>query len=135
MQQAQPKAHNLEPQLHTYKGKTMEARIGRQEPTIHCKLPYTHTDGQIAVELYELTGRQSFPWQKILTDDLLARNEDGQWTHTRYGYSVPRQNGKGEILAIRELYALAHGERVIHTAHLVQTEHKAYERLCMLPST
>lgn len=110
----------------------MEKRIGRQEPTTHVALPYSDTGGQEAVDLYELTGRTALKWQMILTSDILARNEDGQWTHSRYGYSVPRQNGKGEILAIRELYALASGERVIHTAHLVQTSHKAFERLCKL---
>ena len=110
----------------------MEKRIGRQEPTKHCVLPYSRSGGGEAIRLYELTGRAALEWQKILTNDILARNEDGQWTHTRYGYSVPRQNGKGEILAIRELFALASTERVIHTAHLVQTAHKAFERLCML---
>lgn len=110
----------------------MEKRIGRQEPTKHCVLPYSQTDGKDAIDLYELTGRTALEWQKFLISDILARNEDGQWTHTRYGYSVPRQNGKGEILAIRELYALASGERVLHTAHLVQTAHKAFERLCCL---
>lgn len=110
----------------------MTKRIGRQEPTVHCVLPYSATDGKDAIDLYELTGRTALKWQKSLTNDILARNEDGQWTHTRYGYSVPRQNGKGEILAIRELYGLARGERVIHTAHLVQTAHKAFERLEIL---
>jgi len=110
----------------------MEKRIGRQEPTKHCVLPYSQSGGGEAIRLYEMTGRAALEWQKILTNDILARNEDGQWTHTRYGYSVPRQNGKGEILAIRELFALASAERVIHTAHLVQTAHKAFERLCCL---
>ena len=110
----------------------MNKRIGRQEPTTHIALPYSDTGGKEAIDLYELTGRAALEWQKILTNDILARNEDGQWTHTRFGYSVPRQNGKGEILAIRELFALASSERVIHTAHLVQTAHKAFERLCML---
>ena len=34
-----------------------EKRIGNQEPTIHFALPYEATDGQNAIELYELTGR------------------------------------------------------------------------------
>lgn len=110
----------------------MEKRIGRQEPTLRVALPYSQTDGQLAVDLYELTGQEAMPWQKNLVQDILAKNEDGLWTHTRYGYEVPRQNGKGEILAIRELYGLATGERVLHTAHLVQTAHKAYERLCAI---
>ena len=110
----------------------MEKRIGRQEPTTHFTLPYTQTDGENAVRLYEMTGREVFEWQKIIVYDLLARNEDSLWTHTSYGYEVPRQNGKGEILIIRELYGLAIGERILHTAHLVQTAHKAWERLCSI---
>lgn len=43
---------------------------------------------------------------------------------------MPRQNGKGEILLMRELYGLAVGERIMHTAHLTSTSHKAWERLC-----
>lgn len=109
-----------------------QKRIGRQTPTTACTLPYSDTDGAIAVDLYELSGRTAYEWQRTLLNQILGKDDSGQWVHARYGYSVPRQNGKGEILAIRELYALATGERVIHTAHLVQTEHKAYERLCCI---
>jgi len=110
----------------------MEKRIGSQEPTIHIALPYSVSDGQEAIDLYELTGRKALEWQKIIVKDILARNKNGLWAHIRYGYEVPRQNGKGEILAIRELYGLAIGERILHTAHLVQTAHKAFERLQMM---
>lgn len=95
-------------------------------------LPYSITDGEEAVELYNMTGQTAMEWQQALVSDILARNDEGLWLHTRYGYEVPRQNGKGEILAIRELYGLAIGERILHTAHLVQTAHKAYERLCAI---
>ena len=107
-------------------------RSGRQEPTTSFVLPYRQTDGEMAIELYELTGRLALPWQKSIEYDILARNEDGRWTHLRYGFEVPRQNGKGEILLMRELYGLAVGEWILHTAHLVSTAHKAYERLCGL---
>lgn len=107
----------------------MEKRTGRQEPTTRIALLYAVTDGQAAVDLYELTGRMALDWQKKILKDILAKKIDGSWVHTRYGYAVPRQNGKGEILAIRELYGLAIGERVLHTAHLVSTAHKAFERL------
>lgn len=110
----------------------MNKRIGNQEPTVHIVLPYSDTAGPDAVTLYELTGQKAMKWQKRIISDILARNDEGLWVHTRYGYAVPRQNGKGEILAIRELYGLAAGERILHTAHLVQTAHKAYERLCAL---
>ena len=104
-------------------------RSGRQEPTTSFVLPYQITDGETAAQLYELTGRTALEWQKNLLYDILAKNEDGKWIHTTFGYSVPRQNGKGEILIMRELYGLAIGERIMHTAHLTSTSHKAWERL------
>lgn len=105
-------------------------RSGRQEPTTSFVLPYRQTDGETAIELYELTGRTALPWQKNMIYDILGRNEDGLWTHLQYGFEVPRQNGKGEVLLMRELFGLAMGERILHTAHLVSTSHKAWERLC-----
>lgn len=109
-----------------------KTRSARQEPTASFILPYEKTDGQAAVDLYELTGRQALPWQRALIYDILAQNEFGKWTHMKYGYEVPRQNGKGEILIMRELYGLAIGERILHTAHLTSTSHKAWERLCAM---
>lgn len=107
-------------------------RSGRQEPTTSFVLPYETTAGETAVELYELTGRTALDWQRIIIYDILGRNEDGLWTHSTYGYSVPRQNGKGEILLMRELFGLATGERILHTAHLTSTSHAAWERLCRI---
>ena len=109
-----------------------ETRIGRQDPTFSYVLPYTESAGQEAVELYELSGREVFPWQQSLIYDILAINEDGKWTHSKFGYEVPRRNGKGEILIIRELYGLAHGEKIMHTAHRTDTAHSAWERLCSI---
>ena len=106
-----------------------EKRIGRQEPTSSFILPYKKTEGETAVALYELTGRTALDWQKALVYDILAQNDDGLWTHTKFGYSIPRRNGKGEVLIIIELYALAKGERVLHTAHRTTTSHSAYERI------
>ena len=105
-------------------------RSASQEPTASFVLPYTETKGQAAIELYELTGRHALPWQQALIYDILAVNGSGKWTHIKYGYEVPRQNGKGEILLMRELFGLAYGERILHTAHLTSTSHKAWERLC-----
>lgn len=60
---------------------------------------------------------------------ILATNEDGLWVHMEFGYSVPRQNGKNEIVAMRELHALKNGERVLHTAHRTSTSKAAFDRL------
>jgi len=107
----------------------MEKRIGRQEPTASFILPYQKTDGDLAVDLFELSGKQAHEWQKLLVYDIMAVDEYGLWVHTTFGFEVSRQNGKGEILLMRELFGLANGERILHTAHLVDTAHSAYERL------
>lgn len=107
-----------------------EERIGRQEPTTAYVLPYKETDGEIAVQLYGLTGKTAMPWQETLTYDMLATDENGRWIHSKFGMAVPRRNGKNEVVVIRELYALATGEKVLHTAHLQSTAHMAWKRLC-----
>lgn len=106
-----------------------EKKIGRQTPTQSLVLPYKDTKGQEAVDLYEGTGRIEQEWQQLLLYDILAINDDGLWTHTKFGYSVPRRNGKNEIVAIRELYGILNGERILHTAHRTTTSRSASKRL------
>jgi phage terminase large subunit-like protein len=106
-----------------------EPRKGRQTPTQSVVLPYYDTQGQEAIDSYNQCGRIAQEWQELLLYDILAVNEDGLWTHTKFGYSVPRRNGKNEIAAIRELYGLEHGERILHTAHRTTTSSSAAKRL------
>lgn len=107
----------------------MEARKGRQTPTTSVVLPYRKTVGDEAVKLYESTGRECQEWQQRLLYDIMARNEDRLWTHSRFGYAVPRRNGKNEIVAIREMWGLTEGEHILHTAHRTTTSRSAWERL------
>ncbi len=107
-------------------------RLGRQTPTQSFVLPYVDTKGQEAIDIYNETGRTALEWQVQLIYDILAIDDTGHWIHSKYGVSVPRQNGKNEILVIRELFALIKGERVLHTAHRTATSHAAFERLTML---
>ncbi len=106
-----------------------EPRKGRQTPTQSVVLPYFDTKGQEAIGLYNQSGRIAQEWQELLLSDILAVNDEGLWTHTKFGYSVPRRNGKNEIVAIRELYGLEHGERILHTAHRTTTSSSASKRL------
>ena len=71
-----------------------EPRKGRQTPTQSVVLPYFVTKGQEAVDLYNSSGRTAQEWQELLLSDILAVNGDGLWVHTKFGYSVPRRNGK-----------------------------------------
>ena len=107
-------------------------RVGNQLPTHSVIIPYTQTEGGEALKLYRETGREPQEWQTNLTNDILAVNEDGLWVHTKFGYSVPRRNGKGEILTIREMYGLQKGEHICHTAHRTTTSSSASKRLADL---
>lgn len=109
-----------------------EPRKGRQTPTQSVVSPYFDTKGQEAIDSYNESGRTAQEWQELLLSDILATNKDGLWTHTKFGYSVPRRNGKNEIAAIRELYGLEHGERILHTAHRTTTSSSASKRLASI---
>ena len=109
-----------------------EIRKGRQIPTQSVVLPYSETKGPEAVELYHTTGKTAQEWQQLILADLMAIGDDGLWIHTRYGYSVPRRNGKNEVVAIREMWGLKNGEHILHTAHRTTTTHSAWERLLNL---
>lgn len=110
----------------------LDVRIGEQTPTKSVILPYDESLGDEAIEVYEKSGREAFDWQKFIVNAILARNSQGLWTHMNFGYSVPRQNGKNEIIAIRELYGLFTGERILHTAHRTNTSKAAFDRLVMI---
>ena len=106
-----------------------EERTARQVPTEGFVIPYEKTAGKDAIDLYNQTGRTAQEWQELMLYDILATNDDGLWTHTKFGYSVPRRNGKNEVVAIRELYGLKTGEQMLHTAHRTRTSRMAWERL------
>lgn len=64
-----------------------------------------------------------------MVNTILAYNKDNLFVHTKVGYSVPRRNGKNEILTIIEMWGLDNGLRILHTAHRTTTTHVAWERL------
>ena len=109
-------------------------RIGNQIPTHSVVLTNseTPTRGSDAIRLYEETGRTPQEWQANLINEILSVNEDGLWIYPKFGYSVPRRNGKGEILTIREMYGIETGEHICHTAHRTTTSSSASKRLADL---
>lgn len=109
----------------------MKKRKGRQTPTVWITLPHRKKteDGVLACEYYKETGRTPQKWQENLLNDMLAKNRKGLWLYTRYAYSLPRRNGKSEILLMRELYGLKKGEKILHTAHLTTTSSSAAAHL------
>ena len=107
----------------------MTKRIGRQTPTKSNILPFKKTLSNEAIKLYQVSKRTAYKWQKYILDAILAVNNEGLWTHVKFGLSVPRQNGKNEVVAIREFIGLIRGERILHTAHRTTTSATAFNRL------
>lgn len=104
-------------------------KLGNQNPTQSVILPFDKSLSDEAIEIYERTGLKSYPWQQNLLKSVMAIGEDGLWTHQKFGYSIPRRNGKTEIIYMLELWGLFHGLNILHTAHRISTSHSSFEKV------
>lgn len=107
----------------------MDTRKGRQTPTVSVILPYKESRADEAMALYNATEKNAMEWQELLCRDIMAVNDEGLWVHQKFGYSVPRRNGKSENILIRCLWGLKNGERILYSAHRASTSHAVWERL------
>ena len=105
-----------------------EIRRGKQTPTVSRVLPYTDSLGAEAIETYNKSGRTAQEWQERMIEDIMAVNPDGSWVHMKFGWSVPRRNGKSEILIMRAIPEMMRGKRVLYTAHRQTTSTNAWEK-------
>ena len=104
-------------------------RLGRETPTF-TNVSYKKTKGKKAIDLYKKTGQALMKWQEIQIKAIMAVLPDGLWQYMKYGISLSRRNGKGEILAAREFDGIVDlGEKICHTAHRTTTSHDAFNRL------
>ena len=98
-----------------------DQRLGKQTPTVSVVLSYTESLGAEAVEIYNRSGRTSQEWQSLMVEDIMAVDDDGLWIHMKCGWSIPRRNGKSEILIMRVLWDLLNDRRCLYTAHREST--------------
>lgn len=108
---------------------TTNVRLGNQNPTQSVILPYTNSLSQEAVDLYQRTGLNCYEWQLNMLEPIMAIDDDGLFVHQKFGYSLPRRNGKTEIIYMLELYGLEQGKNILHTAHRISTSHSSFEKL------
>ena len=109
-----------------------EVRLGKQTPTICIRLPYTESLGTEAVDLYNQSDRTAQDWQALMLEDIMAVNDSGLWVHMKYGWSIPRRNGKSEILIMRAIWDLTHERRCLYPAHRESTAASAWEKVLRL---
>jgi hypothetical protein len=106
---------------------------GSQEPRIKIEPERVTTDGADAGILMQEYGYKLDPWQQLVIDCWLGRDENGRYNVTSAGLSLPRQNGKNVCLEAREFFGLVvNGEKILHTAHQVRTSKKSFRRLAAM---
>ncbi len=107
--------------------------LGAQRPRI-CHVPeYVSSAGGEAVELARLAGLVADDWQQFAITGALGETAEGRWSAATVGLAVARQNGKGGVLEIRELFgAFVLGENINHTAHQQKTATNHFERMLRL---
>ena len=105
----------------------VKKRLGNQHPTQSVILPFDKSLYQEAIDLYERTGLDCYEWQSNMLEPIMAVDDDGLWVHQKFGYSLPRRNGKTEIIYMLELWTLEQGKSILHTAHRISTSHSSFE--------
>ena len=103
---------------------------GNQYPRIRIEPKRSGTDGDGAAMLMQAYGVALDEWQKLVLDSILGTDENGNYTTISAGLSLPRQNGKSELLIARTFYGLiVNGERILFTAHQLASVKKVFRRL------
>lgn len=106
---------------------------GSQEPRVQIEPGRTSTDGEDAALLMSAYGCELDTWQQTVIDCWLGKDENGKYSVTSAGLSLPRQNGKNVCLECREFFGLVvNGEKILHTAHQVRTSKKSFRRLAAM---
>lgn len=74
------------------------------------------------------------PWQEMILQDAMGERADRTWSAKRVGISVPRQNGKSQLLVSRALAgALLFGElKIVISAHQQDTARESFSKLMEL---
>jgi hypothetical protein len=106
-------------------------RHGQQVPRYHSVPEYVTTAGDDAIELARLSGLKPFPWQELVIRESMGEQPNGLWAAMEVGLIVGRQNGKGDVLMIRELAGLylLDEKLIIHSAHEAKTAFEAFRRI------
>lgn len=96
--------------------------MGSQAPSVRVSPDYDHTDGLDAVRILAIAGLVVDSWQSDVLCDWMGRNEEGDWSATTCGLSVPRQNGKTCDVSGRAVSGMVmYNEWIVYTAHLQKT--------------
>lgn len=84
----------------------MPNRYGNQKPRIDIYSPGNTEKAELLFELLDEYGTKMLDWQKLVLRRWLAEDDNGKFVNLDCGLSVPRQNGKTEMMVARIIYGI-----------------------------
>lgn len=85
---------------------------------------------ELLFELLDEYGMKLLPWQRLVLRRWLAEDENGDFINLECGLSVPRQNGKTEIIVARIIYGIIfRGATGLFTAQTADTANTVKRRV------
>lgn len=106
-------------------------RKGNQTPTLHIHKEYGDSLYDTPVVAKDISSwvSEPFPWQKLVYRDLFMLKPDGSLQYKVVCLSVPRRNGKTEIiLGLMLVSAILLKAKVLYTAQIQDTADDIYSR-------
>lgn len=108
------------------------ALLGEAPPRVHVRPTETRANSwEDVADISASFGVYLDPWQELILQYAMGERADRTWAAKRVGVSVPRQNGKSQLLVARALAgALVFGERkIVISAHLQDTARESFSKL------
>lgn len=105
-------------------------KYGSQKPRIDIYKAGDTEKAEYLFEIFEAYGIKLLPWQKTVLLRWLAEDEYGNFVNLECGLSVPRQNGKTEMLIFRIIYGiLFRHAKGLYTAQQDDTANEVKKRV------
>ena len=108
------------------------ALLGEAPPRVLVAPPVARANSwQDVADLSAAFGITLDEWQEVVLEAAMGERADSTWAARRVGLSVPRQNGKSQLLVARALAgALLFGERkIVISAHQQDTARESFSKL------
>ena len=107
------------------------ALLGEAPPRIRVAPPSRSNAWQDVADISAQAGVPLDGWQELILEAAMGERTDGSWAAKRVGISVPRQNGKSQLMVARALAgALVFGEKkIVISAHQADTAREAFSKL------